>query len=113
MEPIPVWVFLMVEVSTDGGLVGHYWLMKRHTFPTLPPIGYELDYRAQTRETVVLDRVLVDPAAEGELRGFQDSWLSIGVGDLAMWEHAGWQKRQMTDADVEANRNNTLPRRDN
>ena len=103
MEPILVWVFLMVEVSTDGGLVGHYWLAKRHSFPTLPPIGYELDYRAQTRETVSLQRILMDPNS-GEIRGFQDEWISIGVGDLAMWEHAGWSKTQMTDEDVEANR---------
>lgn len=102
MDSIPIWVFLMAEVATDGGLCGHYWLRKQHQFPTIPPLGYELDYRSRTKETVILDRILGDPET-GDIRGFQSSWISIGVGDLALWEHAGWSKVQMTDDEVRVN----------
>lgn len=103
MEPIPVWVFIKVEVTTDGGLIGHYWLAKLFSFPGLPPIGLELDYRSKTRETVMLDKLLYEPE-RNEYRGYQDAWFSISVGDLALWEHAGWQKMNMTDEDVQANK---------
>jgi len=98
MEPIPVWVFIRVEVTTDGGLIGHYWLAKEFSFPTLPPIGLELDYRARTREIVIIDQLMLEPDS-GQYKGYQTAWFSIGVGDLALWEHAGWMKVEMNDED--------------
>lgn len=103
MEPIPVWCFIKVEVATDGGLSGHFWLRKKHDFVQLPPIGFELDYRSLTGETVILSRIMLDPVS-GVYSGYQDEWFSIGVGQLELWEHAGWQKLNMTDADVKANK---------
>ena len=93
-----IWVFIKVEVSTDGGLAGHYWLRKAHKFPTLPPIGYELDYRHRTRETVILDRVLMTPESEA-LTAYQNAWFAFGVGELVLWESAGWEKLEMAPED--------------
>jgi len=94
-----IWVFLQVEVATDGGLVGHYWLAKEHFLPSIPPTGFELDYRALTGETVILDRLLYEPGSN-QYRAYQEAWLSIGVGELSLWESAGWKKFPMTDDDV-------------
>jgi len=98
MEPIPIWIYIKVEVTTDGGLVGHYWLTRQFEFPTLPPIGLELDYRVRIRETVIIDRLMLEPGS-GQYQGYQKSWFSIGVGDLALWEHAGWTKMDMSEED--------------
>lgn len=103
MDTVTVWIYLKVEVATDGGLAGNYWLMKPHEFFSLPPIGLELDYQSRVRETVVIDRLFLDPD-NGMLRGLQQSWLSIGVGELVHWEAAGWEKRLMTEEEVQANK---------
>jgi len=97
---VPIWVYIKVEVTTDGGLNGHYWLAKQHHVPFL---GVELDYRRWTRETVVVDRILQDPET-GELRGFQEAWFSLGVGEMAIWEHCGWQRQNMTEEEIKSNK---------
>ena len=105
MQPVNLWVYLKVEVTTDGGLCGCYWLAKEHAFYGLPPLGYELDYREFTRETVVIDRVLQHPGT-GTYRAFQTGWLSMGLGDLALWQQSGWHKIEMSDEDKESDRKN-------
>lgn len=98
MQSIPIWVYVKAEVVTDGGLSGCYWLAKQHTFPGLPPLGYELDYREFTRETVILDRILQHPGS-GEFRAFQKGWVSLTLGDLALWQQSGWHKLDMSEED--------------
>lgn len=99
MEPVQLWVFFKIEVTTDSGLSGHYWMAKLHKFLVPPYVGLELDYRTTTGHTVKLERVLLNPET-GEYQAIQDSWISIGAGELTLWEYHGWAKVEMHEDDT-------------
>lgn len=99
MQPITLTVYVRIELSTDGGLTGYYWIGKAHTFPHLPPIGYEIDYRHRSLDTVILDRVLQNPENPGQYAAYQNAWVAMTMGELCLWENAGWTKFDMRDED--------------
>lgn len=93
---IRVWVFFPAEVTTESGLIGNYWLVKAHDIPAFPTVGLELDYRSYTGQTVRFDRVLYDPRLQ-VWSAYQDAWLSIGLGELSLWQGAGFEKQEHQD----------------
>lgn len=94
-----IWVYFKAETSTDGGMVGCFWLFRKETFEQIPPIGFEIDMRADTKCTVRLDQIMRD--GHNVYRAYQEAWHAFGYGELSIWEHCGWQKQQMSKDEVE------------
>lgn len=99
MEPLQVWVFFRLEVTTESGMVGKYWMCKKHPFQYPPTVGLEIDYRTKTGNTVILERVLKDPET-GQYQAIQESWISITVGELTLWEAQGWVRQDMPEEEA-------------